>query len=55
MNREELKIEILKITANTLQHAIEVIKRQDKWDAVEELSTQMWNILDELEELRYED
>ena len=52
MNTKELKIEILKITANTLQHAITVIKRQDKHLAIGELSEQMWNILDELDELR---
>ena len=39
----------IKIKANTLQWAIDVVKRNNKWDAVEEISDLMWAELDKLE------
>lgn len=39
-----------KIDVNTLQYAIDTIKRQDKWAAVEELSFKLFNELEKLEQ-----
>lgn len=39
-----------KIDVNTLQYAIDTIKRQDKWSAVEELSSRLFNELEKLEQ-----
>lgn len=53
MSREREIHETMLVTAsNTLAKAVEVIKREDKWDAVEYLNELMWKTLDELEELR---
>lgn len=39
----------MKIDVNTLQYAIDTIKRQDKWAAVEELSLKLINELEKNE------
>lgn len=39
-----------KIDVNTLQYAIETIKRQDKWGAVEELSLKLFDELEKLDQ-----
>ena len=39
-----------KIDVNTLQYAIDIIKRQNKWDAVHELSLKLFNELEKLEQ-----
>jgi len=39
-----------KIDVNTLQYAIDIIKRQDKWDAVYELSLKLFDELEKLEQ-----
>ena len=39
-----------KIDINTLQYAIDTIKRQNKWDAVEELSLKLFYELEKLEQ-----
>ena len=38
-----------KVYVNTLQYAINTIKRQDKWAAVEELSLKLINELEKIE------
>lgn len=40
----------MKIDVNTLQYAIDTIKRQDKWAAVEELSLKLINELEKNEQ-----
>lgn len=40
----------MKIDVNTLQYAIDTIKRQDKWAAIEELSLKLFNELEKNEE-----
>lgn len=39
-----------KIDVNTLQYAIDTIKRQNKWGAVEELSLKLFDELEKLEQ-----
>ncbi len=38
-----------KIDLNTLQYAIDTIKRQDKWSAIEELSLKLFNELEKIQ------
>ena len=40
----------MKIDVNTLQYAIDIIQRQDKWAAVEELSLKLINELEKIEQ-----
>ena len=39
-----------KFDVNTLQYAIDTIKRKDKWAAVEELSLKLFNELEKSEQ-----
>ena len=49
MNRKELALK-----ANTLQHAITVMQRHNnKYDGIEELSLEMFELIDKIDELDY--